>query len=39
MARVTDIHPGQDGIVRVVTIKTSTGIPVTKVAVLIPTEQ
>ena len=35
MARVIDIHPGQDGIVRVVTIKTSTG----KVAVLIPTAQ
>ena len=35
MARVIDIHPGQDGIVCVVTIKTSTG----KVAVLILTAQ
>ena len=42
IARVVDIHPGQDNAVRVVTIRTSTSTykrPVTKVAVLIPIEQ
>ena len=42
IARVVDVHPGQDNVVRVVTIRTSTGTykrPVTKVAVLIPIEQ
>ena len=42
IARVVDVHPGQDNVVCVVTIRTSTGTykrPVTKVAVLIPIEQ
>ena len=41
LARVLQTHPGKDGLVRVVTIKTSNGIykrPVVKVAVLIPAE-
>ena len=41
MARFVEVHPGQDGVVHVVTIKTSNGTykrPVTKVAVLIPTD-
>ena len=41
LARVLQTHPGKDGLVRVVTIKTSNGIykrPVIKVAVLIPAE-
>lgn len=40
MARVIKVHPGQDGVVRVVTVKTPNGTykrPVTKVAVLVPT--
>ena len=39
LARVTELHSGRDGIVRVVTVKTSVGIykrPVVKVALLIP---
>ena len=39
LARVTEVHPGNDGLIRVVTIKTSTGIfkrPVTKIALLLP---
>ncbi len=41
LARVTHVHPGRDGLVRVVTIKTPTGSykrPVTKIALLLPTE-
>ena len=41
LARVVETHAGQDGIVRVVTVKTATGNykrPVTKIAVLLPTE-
>ena len=41
LARVRSVHPGRDGKVRVVTVKTFTGIykrPVTKVALLLPTE-
>ena len=41
LARVQKIHPGKDGIVRVVTVKTTSGIykrPVTKVALLLPIE-
>ena len=39
LARVVDTHPGQDGLVRVVTVKTSQGTyrrPVSKITVLIP---
>ena len=39
LARVIEVQPGNDGLVRVVTIKTSTGVykrPVTKLAVLLP---
>ena len=39
LARVIDTHPGQDKLVRAVTVKTSRGIyrrPVSKIAVLIP---
>ena len=42
LARITQVHPGHDGIVRVVTVKTKTGTykrPVTKVAPLLPAEQ
>ena len=41
IARITKTHAGRDGIVRVVTIKTSTGTytrPVTKIAPLLPLE-
>lgn len=37
MARIHDVHPGPDGVVRVVTVKTSTGLytrPVTKICLL-----
>ena len=37
LARVVQIHPGRDGLVRVATIKTKTGVytrPVTKLALL-----
>lgn len=39
LARVVDVHPGNDGIVRVATVKTSHGIykrPVVKLALLLP---
>ena len=39
LARVMETHPGNDGLVRVVTVKTSSGVykrPVTKIAVLLP---
>ena len=38
LARVTHVHPGIDGIVRVATVKTSTGVykrPITKLALLL----
>ena len=41
LARVTQVHKGKDGLVRVVTIKTRTGIykrPVHKIALLLPSE-
>ena len=41
LAKVLQVHPGKDGIVRVVTIKMSTGIykrPVHKLALLLPHE-
>ena len=41
LGRVTEVYPGQDGLVRVVSVKTARGIyrrPVVKVAVLIPSE-
>ena len=39
LARIVSVHPGKDNIVRVVTVKTATGMykrPVTKVALLLP---
>ena len=42
LAKITEVHPGRDGVVRVVTVKTKTGSykrPVTKVAPLLATEQ
>ncbi len=42
LARVIDVHPGRDNLVRVVTIKTEKGIyrrPVTKIVVLVPADQ
>ena len=41
LARVIQVHPGKDDLVRVATIKTSTGVitrPVTKLALLLPSE-
>ena len=41
IGRIVNTHPGKDGFVRIVTIKTSKGIykrPVTKIALLIPDE-
>ena len=41
LARVAAVHPGKDGLVRVATIKTNTGIytrPVAKLALLLPSE-
>ena len=41
IARIIDVHPGSDQLIRVVTVRTSQGTykrPVTKVAVLIPNE-
>jgi hypothetical protein len=41
LARIVEVHPGRDGIVRVVTVKTPIGTynrPVTKVALLLPYE-
>ena len=40
LARVINVHPGKDNLIRVVTLKTSKGIykrPVTKIVVLVPT--
>ena len=42
LGRVMKVHPGNDGLVRVVTIKTSTGTykrPVTKIALLLPSQE
>ena len=39
LARVLEVHPGKDGLVRVATVKTSSGIykrPTTKLALLLP---
>ena len=41
LAKVITAHPGNDGLTRVVTVKTSTGEykrPVTKIAVLLPSQ-
>ena len=41
VARVTEVKPGRDGIVRVVTVRTHSGTynrPVTKIALLLPSE-
>ena len=42
LARVIDVHPGKDQVVRVVSIKTEQGIykrPVAKVALLLPHDE
>ena len=42
LARVAQVHPGSNGLVRVVNIKTSTGTykrPITKIALLLPSQQ
>ena len=39
LARVLEVYPGKDGLVRVVTVKTSTGVykrPISKLALLLP---
>ena len=39
MARVSEVHPGKDGIVRVASVKTSSGTykrPVSKIALILP---
>jgi hypothetical protein len=41
LARIVEVHPGNDGLVRVVTLKTSKGIykrPITKIATLLPAD-
>ena len=41
LAKVIHVHPGNDGFVRVATVKTSIGIykrPITKMALLIPND-
>ena len=41
LARIIEVHTGKDGLVRVVTVKTNSGIykrPITKVALLMPSE-
>ena len=41
LARIVQVHPGQDNLVRVVTVKTSQGTytrPVAKITILIPSE-
>ena len=41
LARVLATYPGKDGLVRVVTVKTTTGIykrPIVKIALLLPNE-
>ena len=42
LAKVVKVHPGKDNLVRVATVKTSSGVrtrPVTKLAVLLPSEE
>ena len=42
LARVTEVYPGKDDVVRVVQVKTSTGTytrPVSKIACLLPFER
>ncbi len=41
LAKVVQVHEGRDKLVRVVSIKTATGIykrPITKIALLLPSE-
>ena len=41
LARIVEVHPGRDKLVRVVTVKTSNGIykrPVSKIALLLPSQ-
>ncbi|XP_014229554.2 uncharacterized protein LOC106654274 [Trichogramma pretiosum] len=41
LARITQVHPGKDGLVRVVSVKTATSVfkrPVTKLSILPPAE-
>ena len=42
LARVTGINPGQDGLVRVVSVRTNKGVykcPVSKLALLLPANE
>ena len=42
LARVTETHPGKDGVVRVATMRTAQGTykrPVTKLALLLPSQE
>ncbi len=42
LARIVNVHPGRDNLVRVATIKTATGTytrPVAKLALLLPLEE
>lgn len=41
LARIESVHPGEDGVVRVVSVRTASGVykrPVTKVALLLPSD-
>ena len=41
LGRVIETHPGRDGLIRVVTVKTATGIykrPVVKLSLILPEE-
>ena len=41
LARIMDVHPGKDGLVRVVTLKTPKGTykrPITKIVILVPVD-
>ncbi|KAL7296066.1 hypothetical protein TKK_0010620 [Trichogramma kaykai] len=41
LARITQVHPGKDGLIRVVSVKTATSVfkrPVTKLSILPPAD-